>query len=292
MKTAILTDTNSGISVYEGEQLGIFVIPMPVIIDDKDYLEAVDITHKNLYDAMRENKNISSSQPSVGVVTDMWSDILNKGYDDIVYIPMSSGLSGSCETATQFSKEFDGKVQVVDNHRISVTLRASVLDALELSKKGLNAVEIKDKLEENAYQASIYIAVDSLEYLKKSGRVTPSAATIAMVMSIKPVLTIQGGKLDSFAKVRGMKQASKKMIEALKNDLETRFSDVPRENLRIAAAGTFEDIEDTYRWRNQVQEAFPDFDVYYDPLSCSIACHVGMNAVGIGISKIEDRTDK
>lgn len=289
MKTAIMTDTNSGITVEEGKKAGIYVLPMPVIIEEKCYLEGIDITHGQLYDAMISDKELSSSQPSPGDVMAMWNSILNDGYDEIVYIPMSSGLSGSCHNAVLLAEEYDSKVWVVDNHRISVTLMESVFDAKSLADKGMSGSKIKEELEAAAYQASIYISVDSLKYLLKGGRITPSAAAIANILNIKPLLTIQGEKLDLFAKVRGMKQSEKKMIAALKSDIRTRFSKIPQKRLRVATAGTFKRKEDADEWRNQVQKAFPECDVYYNPLSCSIACHVGVNAVGIGVTVIDDR---
>ncbi len=288
MKTAVLTDTNSGITVESGKKYGIYVLPMPVIIDEQNYLEGVDITHQQLYRALLDDREVSSSQPSPGAVMELWDKVLSDGYDEIVYIPMSSGLSGSCSNAMQLASEYDSKVWVVDNHRISVTLMESVLDAKALADQGLSACEIKHNLESNAYDASIYITVNSLKYLKKSGRITPSAAAIANVLNIKPVLTIQGEKLDSFAKVRGIKQSEKKMIEALQADIAARFSDIPFKQLKIGTAGTFEKEEDAHRWQDMVQSAFPKIPVYYFPLSCSIACHVGLNASGIGISVIEE----
>ena len=281
-KIAILTDTNSGITVEEGRQSGIFVLPMPVIIEEHCYLEGVDITNEDLYQAMTADKNLSSSQPSPGDVMDLWNRVLESGYDEIVHIPMSSGLSGSCQTAKQLALDYDSKVQVVDNHRISVTLMESVYDAKFLADQGKSAVEIRKYLEETAYQASIFLTVNSLKYLKKSGRITSSAAAIANILNIKPLLTIQGEKLDLFAKVRGSRQSEKKLIEALKADIASRFLDVPSDRLQIATAGTFEKEEDAKRWVDLVQSAFPDHPVYYSPLSCSIACHVGINAPGLG----------
>ncbi|MGN1166683.1 MAG: DegV family protein [Lachnospiraceae bacterium] len=289
MRTAIVTDTNSGITIEAGRQSGIYVLPMPVIIEEKCYYEGIDITNRQLYDAMGMDKELSSSQPSPGDVMDMWEQIFTDGYEEIVYIPMSSGLSGSCHSAAQLALEYDQKVQVVDNHRISVTLMESVFDAKALADQGKSAKEIKEYLEENAYRSSIYVTVDSLKYLKKGGRITPRAAAIANILNIKPVLTIQGEKLDLFAKVRGNKQSQKKMIEALKADIVTRFGDVPPERLRIGTAGTFEQEEDAKEWSQMVQSAFPDSKVYYCPLPCSIACHVGINASGLGVSVITER---
>ncbi|MFR8170059.1 MAG: DegV family protein [Marvinbryantia sp.] len=289
MRTAIVTDTNSGISIEKAKELGIFIVPMPVIIGENTYLEHQTITHAELYRAMRQHLDISSSQPSPGFVTDLWDSILASGYDEIVYIPMSSGLSGSCQSAAMLAKDYNGKVFVVDNHRISVTQETSVYDAKHLAESGFSAARIKERLEKHAYDASIYISVDSLEYLKKGGRITPAAAAFATVINLKPVLTIQGDKLDSFAKMRGMKLCEKKMIEAMQKDIETRFSDIPHTQLVIATAGTFENPADAEHWRQTVQNAFPDYDIRYSPLSCSIACHTGINAAGAGVVRIEKR---
>lgn len=289
MRTAIVTDTNSGISIEKAKELGIFIVPMPVIIGENTYLEHQTITHAELYRAMRQHLDISSSQPSPGFVTDLWDSILASGYDEIVYIPMSSGLSGSCQSAAMLAKDYTGKVFVVDNHRISVTQETSVYDAKHLAESGFSAARIKERLEKHAYDASIYISVDSLEYLKKGGRITPAAAAFATVINLKPVLTIQGDKLDSFAKMRGMKLCEKKMIEAMQKDIETRFSDIPHTQLVIATAGTFENPADAEHWRQTVQNAFPDYDIRYSPLSCSIACHTGINAAGAGVVRIENR---
>lgn len=289
MKTAIVTDTNSGITVEEGRKTGIYVLPMPVIIEGKSYLEGVNITNEQLYQAMISDKEVSSSQPSPGDVMDLWDEILNDGFDELVYIPMSSGLSGSCHNAAQLALDYDSKVWVVDNHRISVTLKESVLDAKALADQGQSAKEIKEYLETTAYQSSIYVTVNSLKYLKKSGRITSPAAAVANILNIKPVLTIQGEKLDLFAKVRGTRQSEKKMIDAIRADIAARFSGIPANRLRIGTAGTFEKKEDADRWLSLVQSAFPQTSVCYIPLSCSIACHVGINAAGIGVSVITTR---
>ena len=223
MKIAIATDTNSGITAMEGEKLGVFVLAMPVNLEETIHYEGIDITSEQLYDAMRQHRDVSTSQPSPGQLMELWDGILAKGYDEIVYIPMSSGLSGSCQSAALFAQDYDSRVQVVDNHRISVTQKESVISALRLVEQGYDAGQIRDFLEKHAYDASIYITVDSMEYLKKGGRVTPAAATLATVLNLKPVLTIQGDKLDAFAKVRGMKLAESKMIEAIHQDRAERF---------------------------------------------------------------------
>lgn len=287
MKIAIATDTNSSMTQKQADEHDIYLLPMPVIIDGETYLEGLNIDNVQLYNAMKEHRDISSSQPSPGQLIEFWENILKDGYDQIVYIPMSSGLSNSCHNAIQFSMDYDGKIQVVDNHRISLTQEASVLSALLLAQQGLTAEEIKNYLEERAYQASIYITVDSMEYLKKGGRVTPAAAAFASVLNLKPILTIQGDKLDTYAKARGMKQAEEKMIEAIKQDRLTRFADVPDHQLRIETAGTFENEEKSEQWRQLVQNAFPSIPVSYVDLPCSIACHVGINAAGTAIMKRE-----
>lgn len=279
MKIAIATDTNSGITTIEGEKLGVFVLAMPVNLEETIHYEGIDITSEQLYDAMRQHRDVSTSQPSPGQLMELWDGILAKGYDEIVYIPMSSGLSGSCQSAALFAQDYDGRVQVVDNHRISVTQKESVISALRLVEQGYDAGQIRDFLEKHAYDASIYITVDSMEYLKKGGRVTPAAATLATVLNLKPVLTIQGDKLDAFAKVRGMKLAESKMIEAIHQDRAERFKDVPESRLLIETAGTLENGELAEHWRHQVQAEFPFAKVSYANLPCSIACHVGMNSV-------------
>lgn len=288
MKTAVMTDSNSGITPEEGKKIGIYSLPMPVIIEGDVFYEGKNITQEEYYGAMTSGKNVTTSQPSPGDVMDMWDGILKEGYEQVVYIPMSSGLSASCHAAIQLSEEYDGKVQVVDDHRISVTMRESVLEAKWMANQGMTAEEIKKKLEENAYNSSIYIAVDTLEYLKKGGRVTAVGATIGAVLNIKPVLTIQGEKLDAFTKVRGMKKAELKMLEAIEEELNTRFADVDRKQLRLGAAGTFQKQEDADQWYNMVKDTFENEidDIYYDSLSFSIGCHVGPNAIGIGISVV------
>ena len=288
MKTAVMTDSNSGITPEEGKKIGIYSLPMPVIIEGDVFYEGKNITQEEYYGAMTSGKNVTTSQPSPGDVMDMWDGILKEGYEQVVYIPMSSGLSASCHAAIQLSEEYDGKVQVVDDHRISVTMRESVLEAKWMANQGMTAEEIKKKLEENAYNSSIYIAVDTLEYLKKGGRVTAAGAAIGAVLNIKPVLTIQGEKLDAFTKVRGMKKAELKMLEAIEEDLNTRFADVYRKQLRLGAAGTFQKQEDADQWYKMVKDTFENEidDIYYDSLSFSIGCHVGPNAIGIGISVV------
>lgn len=285
MNVAIATDSNSGI--FKNENKDIYVLPMPVIIDGKMYLEGEDICNSELYEAMKQHKDISTSQPSPGQIFDFWDGILKDGYDEVVYIPMSSKLSSSCHNALQFSSEYEGKICVVDNHRISVTQKESVYAALNLAQKGYSAGEIKAYLEKRAYDASIFITVDSLEYLKKGGRITPAVAAFAAVLNIKPVLTIQGDKLDTHAKVRGIRQAEAEMIKAIRQERGERFSADLNSQLIITVAGTLESDEKAKKWLEMVQEAFGEFSVCYSQLPCSIACHVGMNALGIAIIRKE-----
>ena len=285
-QTAILTDTNSGITPEEGKRLGVYAMPMPVLVDAQTYYEGKDMDHEKLYGFMREDRDLSTSQPSIGDVEEMWNALLAEGYKEIVYIPMSSGLSGSCAAATGFAAEYDGKVQVVDAHRISVTLRDCVLDAKALADAGLSAAEIKERLLENAMHSVVYLGVDTLKYFKKNGRATAAAVAVATVLNLKPILITEGGKFDTYAKVRGIKACKERIIDALKKELDTRFKDVPRTALHLATASTLPDPAAAEEWRQQVQAAFPEFDVSYDPLSCSIACHTGMGAVGAGLSRI------
>lgn len=284
MKTAVMTDTNSGITKQEADALGIFLMQMPVIIDGNTHYEGLDLTHDSFFAALTGNQNVSTSQPSPGDVMDMWDEILKSGYDEVIYIPMSSGLSASCEAAMGLALNYDSKVQVANNHRISVTMRISVMEAKHYADLGASAAKIKELLEANAYNSSIYIAVDTLEFLKRGGRVTAAGAALGSVLNIKPVLTIQGERLDAFAKVRGMKKAKLRMIEALKNDFETRFKDIPKERLRLGAAGAGLTAEQEKEWTDMLSAAFPEMDVYYDPLSFSISCHIGPGGYGVGIS--------
>lgn len=285
MKTAIMTDTNSGITKNTAEKLGIYVIHMPVIIDETTFYENDTITEEEFFCALSSDKRITTSQPSPGDVMDLWDQILGEGYDELVYIPMSSGLSNSCAAATGYSQDYDGKVEVIDNHRISVTMYESVLHARELSLNGASAKEIKAALESDAYNSSIYITVNTLEYLKKGGRITPAAALVGTVLSIKPILTIQGEKLDSYAKARGsMKRAEEKMILAIQSDLEKRFADQDMSKLHIGAAGAKLTTAQQEEWLTLLRNKFSEADVFYSPLSASISVHTGPGAVGIGIS--------
>lgn len=284
MKVAVVTDCNSSLTQKTAKEYGVFCTDMPVIIDGKNYIQDVNLTSEMFYDALAQNKDVSTSQPSPGSVMDLWDSILNDGYDQLVYIPMSSGLSEACNTARVLAEDYDGRVEVIDNHRISGTQTQSVFDAMELAKAGADAKTIREVLEKKAYEQSIYIAVDTLEYLKKGGRVTPAGAALGTVLGIKPVLTIQGGKLDAFAKVRGMNKCESKIVEAIRNDLDTRFKDIPRSEIYMFTAGTMQNEADVKRWKDMVQKEFPEFEVNYYPLSLSIGAHIGPGSIALGIA--------
>ena len=284
-RVAIVTDTNSGMTAEEAKERGIFLLQMPVIINDREYTEGVDLTYSEFCWQLETGADVKTSQPSPLAVTELWDGILRSGgYDEIVHIPMSSALSGSMQTAAALAADYDGKVEVVDNKRISNTLRQSAIDAAALSDMGFSAASIKEKLEEDALNASIYLAVNTLELLKKSGRVTPSAAALASVLNIKPVLTIQGEKLDSFAKVRGMKKAEKVMLNQLEKDREERFAD--RASYIFAAYSGLE--AEARPWLDKVRDYFHDESIRIHRLPVSITCHVstGVKAIGI-VSYIE-----
>ena len=277
-KVAIVSDTNCGITLDEAKELGIYLITMPFCIDGEEYYEYKTMNHELFFEKLREGAEVSTSMPSPADLMDMWEEVL-KEYDEIVHIPMSSGLSGSCFAAMGFADEYDGKVFVVDNKRISIIMKQSILEAKSMADRGVGAAEIKEYLEEDALNSSIYVAVDTLEYLKKSGRVTPAAAAIGSVLNIKPVLQIQGGKLDAYKKVRGMKQATKAMFEGIKSDMETRFAG---KDIIIRAAYSGNEEVQTF-WEEAIKEEFPDVTVKMDMLPISICCHTGEGAMGIGI---------
>lgn len=283
-KIAIVTDSNSGITQEEGRRLGVSVLPMPFYINDVMYLEGITLIQEEFYEKLKNDEVISTSQPSPAEVCGLWDNLL-KEYDEVVHIPMSSGLSASCETAMALARDYDGRVQVVDNQRISVTQRQSVLDALALREAGRTAAEIREKLEEEKMESSIYITLETLKYLKKGGRITPAAAAIGTVLNLKPVLQIQGEKLDAYAKVRGKKQAKKVMLKAMREDWEGRFAKYVKAGemcLQMAYTGNKEEAEE---FKEEVQAVFPGADIHMDPLSLSVACHIGHGALAVACSK-------
>lgn len=282
-KIAVVSDSNSGITQKEAKELGVTILPMPFFVGEKTLYEDIDLTQEEFYQMLSQDTNISTSMPLVGSVTDTWDELL-KTYDEIVHIPMSSGLSGSCETALMLSQDYDGKVQVVNNQRISVTQRQSVLDAMALAKQGRSAEEIKDILERDKMESSIYIMVDTLYYLKKGGRITPAAAALGTLLKLKPVLQIQGEKLDAFAKARTVKQAKNIMIDAMKNDFENRFRDPNGEHMYLEMAYT-KDLEAAEAFKKEVEAAFPGMDIVMNPLSLSVSCHIGPGALAVACSK-------
>ena len=289
---AIMTDSNCGIMPDEGRDLGIYVLPMPVIIDGQTYYEGIDITLDEFFKKQTEGADITTSQPSPGDVEAMWTELL-KTHDEVLFVPMSGGLSNTCQTALMLSgeDEFAGRVFVVNNRRISVTQAQSVLDAKLLAEEGKTAAEIKGILEAEALDASIYIAVDTLEYLKKGGRITAAAAAIGTVLKLKPVLTIQGDKLDSFAKARGLKAAFRIMLNAVKNDISSSFSHLGEDSvLKVGIANTLMEPEKLEMFKDEMKKNFPDMELFYLPLTMSIGTHTGPGALGIGAVRYHKRS--
>ena len=281
MKISIVTDSNSGITQAKGEEYGVRVLPMPFYINGELFYEDISLTQDEFYKRLDEDADISTSQPSPGSVTDMWDEELKKS-DKVIHIPMSSGLSSSCESAEMLARDYDGRVLVVDNQRISVTQRQAVLDAKMMADRGMDAEDIVRTLMNEALESSIYITVDTLKYLKKGGRVTAAGAAIGTVLGIKPVLQIQGQKLDAFAKVRGMKSARIVMLDAMENDIKGRFA-AARVHLSAAYTCSADEAE---AWRAQIAERFPGYDINMDPLSLSVSCHIGRGALAIACSRV------
>ncbi len=284
-KIAIVTDSNSGVLPSEAETYeGVFVIPMPVIIGDDTYYEGIDITQQRFYEVLSTRTDLKTSQPSLADVTDLWDKLLEE-YDEIVHIPMSSGLSGACESAVMLAADYDGRVRVVNNQRISVTQKRSVYDAMKLRDAGMNAGEIGDYLEKVKFESSIYIMVDTLYYLKRGGRVTPAAAAIGTALKIKPVLQIQGEKLDAFTVARTVGMARTKMIDAICKDMDTRFGGATPDNMSLDIAYTYND-QVAEEFLEQVKAAFPGFeDIIVDPLSLSVSTHIGPGALAVACSR-------
>lgn len=288
-KVAVVTDSNSGITQSEAKN-NLFVLPMPFIIDGEDFYEDINLSQQEFYEKLKSDVKISTSQPSLGEVTDLWNKVL-KDYEQIVYIPMSSGLSESCSSAIRFAdeKEYKGKVEVVNNQRISVTQKASVYEALKLAEDGKSAKEIKEYLETTKLDSSIYITVQTLKYLKRGGRVTPAAAAIATLLSIKPVLQIQGEKLDSFAKVMNMNQAKTKMISAVKKDLAERFADLNKKGKMGLCIAHTDNYEMAEKFKEEVAAEFKGLEILsVDPLSLSVSCHIGPGALALAVTRYKD----
>ena len=283
-KIAVLTDSNSGITQEQAKELGVYVIPMPFFIDGQQYFEGINLTQEEFYEKLKNDADISTSQPSVGELQDEWDKLL-KEYDEIVHIPMSSGLSGSCQTAKMLAEDYDGKVQVVNNQRISVTQLYSVEDAKAFAEAGMNAEQICKKLEEEALESSIYVTVTTLKYLKKGGRITPAAAALGTMLRLKPVLQIHGEKLDAFSKVRTMSAAKKTMIDAIRNDLENRFAGSP---MKLAIAHTNNEAM-ALEFKAELEKEFPGYpEIIVNELSLSVACHIGDGALAVACSRIPE----
>ena len=282
-KVAILTDSNSGITQSEAKDLGVYVLPMPFYFDGELFYEDIDLSQEDFYTKLEESKEITTSMPLVGEVMDKWDELLEE-YDEVVYIPMSSGLSSSCETAYMLSQDYDGKVVVADLQRISVTMKLSVLDAKRLADEGKSAAEIKEILEETKMDSFIYITVNTLDYLRKGGRLTPAVAAIGSLLKIKPVLQIRGEKLDKFAMVRTMKQAKQTMLDAIEKNITEDLKDPTGENTVIAIAHT-NNYEAALEFKEEVLKRWPDREVWVDPLSLSVSCHIGPGSLAVTCTK-------
>ncbi len=286
-KIAVVTDSNSGITQKQAAEaqkkgIGLYVLPMPFMINEETFYEDITLTQEQFYEQLAKGANVITSQPTPDSVMQLWDKLLQE-YDEIVHIPMSSGLSGSCQSALMLAEEYDGKVAVVNNQRISVTQRQSTLDALTLIDRGMNASEIKHFLEEDKFNSSIYIMLDTLYYLKKGGRITPAAAALGTILKLKPVLQIQGEKLDAFAKARTVSQGKSIMMNAIRNDMEKRFGGVDKDRIWLQIAYTY-DLEAADQFKGEVAQAFPGFDIHMDPLSLSVACHIGPGALAVACS--------
>ena len=282
-RVAILTDSNSGISQEEAKEKGLYVLPTPFYINDEIFYEGVDLTVEEFFAKQAAGADMKTSMPVVGDLIDRWESLLEE-YDEIVYIPLSSGLSGSCNTAMMMAEDYDGKVQVVNNQRISVTMKISVYDAKRLADAGKSAAEIKEILEDTKFESTIYIMVDTLEYLKKGGRITPAAAAIGSMLKIKPVLQIRGEKLDSFAKARTIKQAKQIMMDAIAKDMAEEWNDPTVENTIIAMAHT-QNEEEILKFKEEALERWPNHDIFVDPLSLVVSTHIGPGALAITCTK-------
>lgn len=283
MKTAIVTDSNSGIFPKEGRELGLFVQPMPVILDGKSHFEGVDLDHRTFYQMLRDGADASTSQPAPADVEGLFRQVLDEGYDEMVYLPMSSGLSASYQTAHMLAEGQDGRVLVVDNRRVSVTLHDSVLAAKRLRDQGAGAAEIKKALEDAARDCVIYLGVDTLKYFRKNGRCTPAAALLSSALNIKPLLRCDGARFDACAKVRGTAACQKKLLECVREAADALR--LPGKKLSIGAASSFVDPAAEQDWIARAKEAFPEDDFHYEPLSFSIVCHTGPDAFGMGVSR-------
>jgi DegV family protein with EDD domain len=286
-KIAVVTDSNSGIKPAQGAELGIRIVPTPFMIDGETYFEEVSLSRKEFYEKLAAGADISTSQPSPDSVISLWDELL-KEYDEIVHIPISSGLSSACDTATMLADDYDGRVQVVNNQRVSVTQRQSAIDAVEMARLGKSAAEIKQILEDDKFNSSIYIMIDTLYYLKKGGRITPAAAAIGTLLKLKPVLQIQGEKLDAFAKARTINQAKTIMINAVKSDIENRFGGISKDNPVYIEIAHTENEEAANVLKEELKAVFPDYPIYIDHLSLSVSCHIGPGSLAVACSRKPD----
>lgn len=281
---AIVTDSNSGITQAQAKELGVCVLPMPFMVDGETFFEDITLSRETFFERLSAGADIITSQPSPEAVMNLWDELL-KEHEAVVHIPMSSGLSGSCETAIMLARDYEGKVEVVNNQRISVTQRQSVLDAISLAGQGKSAAQVREILEEDKLNSSIYITLDTLHYLKKGGRITPAAAALGTILRLKPVLQIQGEKLDAFAKARTMNQAKSVMLTAIKNDIQNRFGGLQKEpGVWLQIAHT-ENLDAAIQLKQELQEIFPGYEIYLDHLSLSVACHIGPGSLAVACTQ-------
>jgi DegV family protein with EDD domain len=286
-KIAVVTDSNSGLSLSQAAELGVTIVPTPFMIDGETYFQEISLSREEFYKKLSMGADISTSQPSPDSVMTCWDELLNE-YDEIVHIPISSGLSTACDTACVLSQDYDGRVQVVNNQRVSVTQRQSVIDAVNMAKLGKSALEIKEIMEADKFNSSIYIMIDTLYYLKKGGRITPAAAALGTLLKLKPVLQIQGEKLDAFAKARTVNQAKSIMINAIKSDIEKRFGGISKDNPIDLAIAHTENEEAAKALKEELGAIFPDYPIYIDHLSLSVSCHIGPGSLAIACSRKPD----
>ncbi|MBQ9792527.1 MAG: DegV family protein [Clostridia bacterium] len=283
-KVKIITDSNSGILQSEAEQLNLKVVPMPFTIDGEEYLEELTMSQDKFYELLKQDPDINTSQPSVGYLQDLWDETL-KDFDEVVFIPMSSGLSGTCSSAIALSQEYNGKVEVVDNKRISVTQKESIFEALSLAEQGKSAKEIKEYLENTSKLSSIYITLSTLKYLKKGGRISPAAAALGSMLKIKPILCTRGGKFEKFAMALTFSQAKRKMLDQIKKEFSTEFKDEYEKGLMMVSVAHTQNEVEALKFKEEILKELPKATLrFVDPLSLSVSCHIGPGALAIAVA--------
>lgn len=283
-KVRIITDSNSGITQQEAKELDITVFPMPFSVNGKEYLEDITITQEEFYKLLESGTDVKTSQPSQYDLEQLWDNLLSE-YEQILYIPMSSGLSGTCESAKRFAEKYGGKVLVVDNKRISVTQKESVFEAIKMLEKNIPADKIKQYLEQSAHLNSVYIMLDVLKYLKKGGRISPSAAAIGDMLKVKPILFSNGMNFEKAAMALSVAQARKKMINLVKQDLENKFKNEYAQGKMTVSVAHTQNQEEALRFKKEIQTLLPELNFrFVAPLSLSVSCHIGPGSLAIAIA--------